>query len=197
VHPAVMMRGRAVIEAGGYRGAFANSQDYDLWVRLSEKYDLANLPDVILHYRTHTGQESVRSMCRQAICTLGVRASAAARGRTGRDPADSLRSVDFEALESMGMFRPESELLLIQMVEERIWKLRKRGTADQIWSIVDELRNTLGPAATRRGRAALDYLVARLAWSQGKTLRTLAMAARACMLHPGYLFGFLRTGKGP
>jgi glycosyltransferase involved in cell wall biosynthesis len=59
VHPAAMMRTLAVRRVGGYREQFSTSQDLDLWLRLAEVGQLANLPDVLLRYRQHF--ESVAS----------------------------------------------------------------------------------------------------------------------------------------
>jgi glycosyltransferase involved in cell wall biosynthesis len=59
VHPAAMMRRDAVMQVGGYREQFKTSQDLDLFLRLAEVGELANLPDVLLNYRQHF--ESVAS----------------------------------------------------------------------------------------------------------------------------------------
>ena len=53
VHPAVMMRRDSVLDVGGYSEQFLTNQDHDLFLRLAEKYRLANLSDVLLQYRQH------------------------------------------------------------------------------------------------------------------------------------------------
>jgi glycosyltransferase involved in cell wall biosynthesis len=53
VHPAAMMRTDAVRRVGGYREQFKTSQDLDLWLRLAEIGQLANLPDPLVQYRQH------------------------------------------------------------------------------------------------------------------------------------------------
>ncbi len=53
VHPAVMMRLDAVREVGGYRDQYNTLEDTDLFLRLAEVGRLANLPEVLLHYRQH------------------------------------------------------------------------------------------------------------------------------------------------
>jgi glycosyltransferase involved in cell wall biosynthesis len=50
-HPTMMMRRSVVLEAGGYRGAFKNAEDYDLWLRLARRHELANVPTPLLRYR--------------------------------------------------------------------------------------------------------------------------------------------------
>ncbi len=45
VHSSVMMPRRALEAVGGYNESFPVSIDYELWVRLAARYQLANLPD--------------------------------------------------------------------------------------------------------------------------------------------------------
>jgi glycosyltransferase involved in cell wall biosynthesis len=53
VHPSIMVRYDAITEAGGYSDAYETNQDHDLFLRLAERDQLANLPDVLLKYRQH------------------------------------------------------------------------------------------------------------------------------------------------
>ncbi|HZL37730.1 MAG TPA: glycosyltransferase [Tepidisphaeraceae bacterium] len=55
IHPSVLMRREAVEQAGGYREEYKWLEDLDLFLRLAEIGGLANLPDVLLHYRLHEG----------------------------------------------------------------------------------------------------------------------------------------------
>lgn len=50
-HPAVMLVRDAILALGGYRPEFRNSEDYDLWLRASRAYQLANIPVPLLRYR--------------------------------------------------------------------------------------------------------------------------------------------------
>jgi glycosyltransferase involved in cell wall biosynthesis len=52
-HPAVVMRTSAVRAVGGYRKEYEHAEDLDLFLRLAEVGQLANLPDVLLMYRVH------------------------------------------------------------------------------------------------------------------------------------------------
>lgn len=54
-HPTVIFRRRAVKAVGHYRPIFKAAQDYDLWLRLSRRYDLANIPIPLLRYRFVAG----------------------------------------------------------------------------------------------------------------------------------------------
>jgi len=55
VHPSIMVRREAINQLGGYRTRYQFLEDLDLFLRLAEVGRLANLPDVLLHYRLHTG----------------------------------------------------------------------------------------------------------------------------------------------
>ena len=98
VHGSIMMRRELVTAAGGYRPAFTVSQDYDLWLRLSECYDIDNLPDVL--YEWHLNPTGVYSTRRAEQLMLGSIAWAFARERRdcGRDSYHLLEAAggDFE-----------------------------------------------------------------------------------------------------
>jgi glycosyltransferase involved in cell wall biosynthesis len=84
-HPSVMFRRRPVEELGGYAAASPLSQDYELWLRLSERHPLANLPEYLLRYRIHRGQVSVKRIGRQRRAANAMRYEAARRrGQAGR-----------------------------------------------------------------------------------------------------------------
>ncbi|CAA2141711.1 glycosyltransferase [Hyphomicrobium sp. ghe19] len=66
-HPSVLIRRSALIACGGYRAAFQDAEDYDLWLRLIDKYQIANVPDVFVQYRRHEGQVSNGKNLRQSF----------------------------------------------------------------------------------------------------------------------------------
>jgi glycosyltransferase involved in cell wall biosynthesis len=53
-HPSVIMRREEILKLGGYRLEFKNAEDYDLWLRVSRVYRLANVPVPLLRYRFST-----------------------------------------------------------------------------------------------------------------------------------------------
>jgi glycosyltransferase involved in cell wall biosynthesis len=53
-HPSVILRREAVLQSGGYRCAFKNAEDYDLWLRLARDHRIANIPQPLLRYRFST-----------------------------------------------------------------------------------------------------------------------------------------------
>lgn len=60
IHGSTMYRQRAIHELSGYDEEMRTAQDYDLWLRLSETWDLACLPQVLYKYRWHRDMASAR-----------------------------------------------------------------------------------------------------------------------------------------
>jgi glycosyltransferase involved in cell wall biosynthesis len=88
-HPAVMMRRAAVIQVGGYRMECELAEDLDLFLRLAEHWQLANLPEVLLHYRLHLNSSGTSSSGRQA--RSAARAVVDACRRRQMPPPDDLK----------------------------------------------------------------------------------------------------------
>ena len=64
IHGSVMMRREAVERAGGYREVFEYSQDYDLWLRIVEHYEVDNLPEVLYYRRVSVGSTTALAVLR-------------------------------------------------------------------------------------------------------------------------------------
>ena len=84
-HPTVLAR-REVFEAFQYREGYNLAEDYDLFVRASSRFRLANMPEVLLRYRRHRQQatraqrdrmeEVTRRIRIDALLAQGIEASA-------------------------------------------------------------------------------------------------------------------------
>ncbi|PXW23652.1 glycosyltransferase [Paraburkholderia caballeronis] len=70
VHPSVMLRIDAVRAVGGYRVAYPAAEDLDLFLRLMERYDCANLPEPGLYYELNEGGISATKRRKQIVSTL-------------------------------------------------------------------------------------------------------------------------------
>jgi GT2 family glycosyltransferase len=92
LHPACTFRRSALLAVGGYREEFHTAEDYDLFLRLAEVGRLANLPEILLHYRKHHGSVNVRQHLDQAH--RGTRALEEARTRRGMPPVSHEVVVD-------------------------------------------------------------------------------------------------------
>jgi hypothetical protein len=56
------MRTEAFLSVGGYRAALAQPEDWDLWLRIAERFQLANLNEVVVKYGIHPNQVSLRKL---------------------------------------------------------------------------------------------------------------------------------------
>ncbi|WP_109478966.1 glycosyltransferase [Paraburkholderia sp. C35] len=70
VHPSMMLRVDAVLAVGNYREAYKAAEDLDLFLRLMQRYDCANLPDLGLYYELNEGGISATKRRRQIVSTL-------------------------------------------------------------------------------------------------------------------------------
>ena len=102
-HPATMFRRRLVLDLGGYRAALDTAEDYDLWLRIAERAELANLPDPVTYYRFHDRQVTITRSHRQQASALVARGLAAAR-RAGRtDPISEGFELTEESVMTLGL----------------------------------------------------------------------------------------------
>jgi hypothetical protein len=102
-HSSVILRKDIVLALGGYRNAFVPSEDYDLWLRMSERTKLANLHNVLLRYRVHGNQLSIRKLEHQVLCVLAASAAAEQR-RNGRpDPLAEIQEITPQLVQSLGV----------------------------------------------------------------------------------------------
>lgn len=70
VHPSVMLRVDAVKAVGNYRAKYPAAEDLDLFLRLMQRYDCANLPELGLYYELNEGGISATKRRRQIVSTL-------------------------------------------------------------------------------------------------------------------------------
>jgi glycosyltransferase involved in cell wall biosynthesis len=69
-HSAVMMRAEVVRELGGYDPDFIRSQDYDLWLRLLDLGEGANLPQALVELDQGPGRVSRRQARKQVSAAI-------------------------------------------------------------------------------------------------------------------------------
>ena len=86
VSSSTMSRSDAFQRAGAYREGLNISEDFDLWLRMSEIGEIANLPDELIGYRIHGHSITARQPGRMAIASLAVVAAVEARSRGAAEP---------------------------------------------------------------------------------------------------------------
>jgi hypothetical protein len=109
MHPSVMLRPELVRAVGGYDPDYPTAEDYDLWVRLSERTQMANLPEPLLLHRRHATQ--VTSVARASGQGVRVTGRIRLRGlrRLGLEPS----TAEFDLHNALGRwhFEPTAEAL--------------------------------------------------------------------------------------
>lgn len=161
-HTCVLMRRSALEEVGGYRTEFPLAEDYDLWLRISERHTLANVPDILGRYRVHGANGSVTGIRQQAASMTAARVGAMA------PESDSRR------LESADIADSELELAL--------WWAQIAARAGAGWQRVEkDAWRLAGAAAPRTSDPTASH--ARIAETRAK-LRTQS-GGRSARLHRG------------
>jgi glycosyltransferase involved in cell wall biosynthesis len=90
VHPAAMFRKSAFDKIGGYRTECIHAEDVDLWLRLAEVGNLANLPDTLFDYRQHLQSVGHQHRARQIqSMNLAIQDARQRRGIAAAEPYQS------------------------------------------------------------------------------------------------------------
>ncbi len=100
IHPAAMIRAAAMRRVGGYRTERSPAEDLDLFLRLAEIGELANLPERLLEYRIHLG--SVGHVKRGAQVRAARASVEDAHRRRGLGAPTAAASVDNGVIDRAG-----------------------------------------------------------------------------------------------
>jgi glycosyltransferase involved in cell wall biosynthesis len=182
VHSAVAISREAFEAVGGYRENLDHAEDLDLWLRLSERGKLANLPQPVVKYRIHGSQLSLQKQEDQAIHAEAVRVSARARAEGRPDPLEGATRIDEEFLVAEGVDRAE---LTRAVVDSATWLARTTARAGY-----PEVASQLFDCAYERARsesgsstltATVHRSIARRHAEQGHRLRAKLKSAQAAI----------------
>lgn len=184
-HPTVMIRREAFERVGGYRRVFVQSDDYDLWLRISEQYKCANLKEKVLNYRIHPQQLSFRKRKDQILCALAARASAKLRRDGKRDPLDSATEITPKVLSEIGVSEEVQIRELANGYSGYINHMFDAGSYAAVPGAVREMVEVCkGPYLDPRVRSTMEVLSAKAYWKQGKRGAGLLAFARAVRTRP-------------
>ena len=81
INPSAMIRKSAFMQVGKYQKDFLHAEDMDMFLRLAEVGKLANIPEILLHYRQHPASVGYQHASTQQASA--AQATAAARQRRG------------------------------------------------------------------------------------------------------------------
>jgi hypothetical protein len=182
-HPSVMFRRSAVAAVGGYRLDYV--EDYDLWLRVSERFDLANLGEVLVLYRVHPGQISLSRIGEMERLRLAVQAAAQARNAGRADPLEGVNEVTPDILARLGV----SDRKVARAVRAE-WLSRAAILAEldatQARYLLAEASHVVGRRALRSLAAARELLRAESDLATQRVLSATLHMARAFLRSPLY-----------
>lgn len=138
IHSSILMRADVFRAVGGYRVPFVVAQDYDLWIRISNYSTLANLDEVLTHYRLHACQVSARGLERQSVASLAIVRAAAIKNNSGLDPFDGAVAIDRELLSRLGITDLEIETHLFHAYIGRLHLMRSLGLGAEVNSLLQQ-----------------------------------------------------------
>jgi GT2 family glycosyltransferase len=187
-HPTVLMRTEAFRSTGGYRKVVVDAEDHDLWLRMSEHSKLANLGEVVLRYRVHADQVSMRKCKRQALSSLAAQAAFLARSRGNPDPLDEVHEITPALLADLGVSKMEQDTAFASRYLWRIVRYSHGADVTGTCNLVKEMNEMLPwlehAAVQRWVIADLRLLKAKLHWRQGNVLKAIANCAYAIWTRP-------------
>ena len=74
-HPASMYIRENILRIGGYREFFEYAEDYDLWIRASEKFEVGNMNEILTEYIVHSDQLTKSKLSRHVWAVLATKIS--------------------------------------------------------------------------------------------------------------------------
>lgn len=184
-HPTVLMRKDVLIAVGGYRKVFVAAEDYDLWLRVANHCQMANLDAVVLKYRLHSNQSTIRKFRQTALSTLAAQVAAASRRNGNPDPFDSVTQVSSATLLELGVSVAAQEAAV---AGRYLWSIRtmyETGDYEVALSVLTEMfRTSDWLRADNRVIADLRFLTAQIYWKQRRFLGSILSAVHAVINRP-------------
>jgi hypothetical protein len=183
-HPTVLIRRQAFLYAGGYRHVVVDAEDYDLWLRIADRFELANLQTVMLKYRIHSGQVAVRKYKQEALSALAARAAASSRMNGESDPLDSVAEITPAVLEGLGVNEPSQGAALARQCLTCIRNMYDVGELSAALRTLETLRAHYLKYAENWVINDLRLVEARLFWDQGRFAKSISRVTRALIARP-------------
>lgn len=75
VHPATMIRLSAILDVGGYPTNYPALDDWSCFLKISRKYELANIPEVMLKYEVSPNSVSSKHRFKQSLSKVRLLAA--------------------------------------------------------------------------------------------------------------------------
>jgi hypothetical protein len=182
-HPTVLFLKTTFVSIGGYRN-IADAEDYDLWLRIADHFQLANLSTVVLKYRIHSGQGSVMRCRKQALATLAARNAAILRRSGNPDPLDSIREITPALLAGMGISEVDLQTAMARGYLASIRNMCRSGEYSLALNMLEILHSAEYEQSECWVIADSHLWAARAYWGKGRFVRSLFSAGHALVIRP-------------
>jgi len=193
-HPTVLILTEAFVRMGGYRSVFVQSDDYDLWLRIVEHYQCANLKQKVLNYRIHPQQLSFKKRKDQILCALAAQAAAALRKDGKPDPLNSAREITPALLAKMGVSEAEQKRSLASGYSGYIRHMYDAGSYAAVPGAIAEMLGVCrGDYLEPRLVSDMHILSAKAYWKQERIFNGFFSFGRAVYAYPRIVGRPLRT----
>src|SRR5579863_8320289 len=183
-HPTVLMRRDVLAKTTGYRPNVIGAEDYDLWLRIAEISGLANLEQVLLKYRIHSGQVSIQRRMEQTRSTLAAQMAAKRRKDGLLDPLDGGTEITSDALISWGIPDSEQKSEIVRDYRKWIGIMCNAGEHSSALRAAREVVKTRANGVERWQIADIHLTVSKLLWRQKKFAESVVSAIRAFLVRP-------------
>jgi glycosyltransferase involved in cell wall biosynthesis len=183
--PTVLIRREAFVLVGGYRTVYAQAEDYDLWLRIAERFEVANLKQVVLKYRIHPYQMTLRKRTQQTLCFLAAQASASSRRNGNPDTVNSIEEITPAVLAGLGVSEATQQITAATGYLFWIRTMYAAGEySSALKAAVDALQSPDWEYAERWQIANMRLMAARLYWKQRRFAKGFLAAVHAFMTRP-------------
>jgi hypothetical protein len=186
-HPTMIMRKEAFVSVGGYRPVMVCAHDYDLTVRIAEKFECANLNEVVLKYRFHSSQLSADKQLQQTLCKLATQASAAARRKGQSDPLERTREITPSTLSALGVGELVQRNLLV--VDARRWTLNMMDAGEYAAAsaVAQRILQSNLEHADSREVSDLHLALASICWRRSNIWKWMIALGNAVRVRPAVI----------
>ena len=94
-----MFRKEYINKIGNYRNYFKYAQDYDLWLRISENYEMSNIPEYLYQWRLVFDSASFKNKAEQEYYANLAVTMSKERESNGKDSIDGLTEANHNSIE--------------------------------------------------------------------------------------------------
>lgn len=194
-HPSVTMRRSALEAVGGYR--FRRIEDYDLWLRIAERFALANLAEPMILHRLHLDQQAVVALERTAREACAVRAAARERRATGADPLAGVAELTPEVFDRLGVDEAEVAAAVEEEMIARAAILADLGHGGRALDLVEQARRRAGQRVVKAFAATTELKRAEALLRARRPVAAAGHVALAIRREPRRSLSLLRWWLGP